>query len=451
MDYVKDYFEEYKEIYEKAKLAVDNCNTHSMQNNLLNEVETIISEINKAISNIESNSFIDPVIVGYKENLANDKKTLENIKETVANTSWVMAIFYSTLLTNLENLEIENDSLQRIAKDKPKKSDYIVENSEGDFDSVAYSKAISIWHQKIETLKKRCEALKTQADNCITELKKIDNTILPKSENSGGIPSKSLNHSPNPKRIARIQEYGFENVRLITGEELEEYSRNHNIGYEYNTEYLEVYVSTKKYNGVEFEFAWVYDNREDEEFDIQYEKMMMFVIDDLNKIPSKCLKKIKEEDNTTIILQETVFCDKWSELDENGNLKYIGGLHSSTNNVAVHYMTNADENYYSGGILHELGHTFDRIIEPPNYSHYSTNPEYKCEDITKEELNDFLQTFSIDPEQVIWESLSDNDKNNWIGEHFANTFREYCRNPDALKMVCPRGYELMDSLFAGIE
>ena len=206
MDDNKDYFEEYKETYNKVLLAVNNCDTHPVQNNIVKELETIIDEIDKAISNIESGSFTDPGILEYENNLKENKQALENIKESLSSDYINAETTYRNLKDTLELLKRESISFKNMVKDKPNKNNYMKEydgrkqfvghdvveeprEAIFDFDSVAYSKAMNIWRKNVELIRGKCKEAIEAIEAYIEYLKNLNNHNSSEGASSLTIPS----------------------------------------------------------------------------------------------------------------------------------------------------------------------------------------------------------------------------------------------------------------------
>lgn len=208
---------------------------------------------------------------------------------------------------------------------------------------------------------------------------------------------------------------------------------------------LDVYVVNTEVNGVPLEFAYVYDKTKDIEHHRQFEEWASIRMEEIESIPGPILSEIVSRNPLIIKVNETEVCDSHSTIVETPDELYVdyysGGYSTNSNGINVvtaNYCSWWDENYYSGMYLHEMGHAYDQ---------YSLTENSAWSGITEQEVNTFLETFAPTDTPTDWSLLSSDEQKNLTVENFANCFREYIRNPEALEFACPEAYEMIDSHF----
>ena len=204
----------------------------------------------------------------------------------------------------------------------------------------------------------------------------------------------------------------------------------------------------KEINNSSFNYIVAYDAEKDAAYHAKFNDRIEFLLKDLETVPPEMTNEIMSKNPTYVKFSETPEVTDFTAIsihpDGSQELVYGGGGGSGKsssgqyNVVQASFDENWDDNYYSGMLLHELGHAYDA---------YSIADGSNWDNITGQEVNAFLQEFAPTHELVDWNSLDPTSQKSYVIENFANCFREYCRNPERLKASCPESYKAMNSLF----
>ena len=203
----------------------------------------------------------------------------------------------------------------------------------------------------------------------------------------------------------------------------------------------------KDVNGASFNYISVYDKEKSAEYHEKFDARTTLLIEDLNTIPKEMVNEIMTKNKTYIKFSETPEVTDASTItvSKDGTIKLqyncggCSGLTESGNNlVQSNYDENLSDDYYSGLLLHELGHAYDSysVVDGSNWM-----------ELTKNEVNSFLKTYDPNHPLFDWDKLTEEEKKSLVVENFANNFREFCRSPEKLKESCPESYNAMNNLY----
>lgn len=496
-----------KEVYSPIKGKQEFCNDYDNVNLNIDPAVSVASQNNsyKLSMQLEttSNTFSSEKIIGTDNAVNSLKASIDSIKNLLKNLSAAALSYnqveraYISLKQQIKEFDIKYATYIAECNNGPDQNDYnynkeVYNEKADDFKTKTFTSwsdfnaAKDSWIGNVKSHEHQLYTLGGAICDMVANISKAQ-TIEPSDIINGSFDFNFEGiepvHRDAPSDTLSDDEiydilfgYGYRDIRKLEGEELEEYCEKYAIGpsrywgysvghYEYdengNGHWIEtdrvwgkdiyekydididVYVCERTINGVPYNFTFAYDNNQPDTVHREFEEIMESRVAQIYNIPDYCLKQIKENGCTKIILKESEVCDAWAHIkDTDMEIEAGNGGGSLGDSIYANYFPNGYNDKDPGVFLHELGHQFD--------SSYSTGDDWLK--LTETENNSYLDAFADGQYKFDnWDSFSADEKKIKSIEYFAECFRRYCSEPEKLESACGNSYDEMSKIMKQVQ